>query len=155
MREILNVTKALADENRIRILAFLGGKELCVCQIIEMLALAPSTVSKHLAILQQAGLVESRKDGRWVYYRLPDEGGSACALDAVKWLHRHLAKDPQVVEDAKMLRAVCRMDKDELCTCYKTQGENPVKVTMGTGARQARGNHHRENTAVRKAAHRN
>lgn len=118
MRNVLNVTKALADENRIRILAFLGDKELCVCQIIEMLGLAPSTVSKHLAILQQAGLIESRKEGRWVYYRLPDDGGSACALEAVQWLQRHLAKDPLVVEDARKLRTVCKMDRDTLCCVY-------------------------------------
>jgi DNA-binding transcriptional ArsR family regulator len=45
--------------------------ELCVCQIIELLGLVPSTVSKHMSILKQAGLVENRKEARWMYYRLP------------------------------------------------------------------------------------
>ena len=49
------------------------GRELCVCQIVELLGLAPSTVSKHLAILKQARLVDSRKEGRWMFYRLADE----------------------------------------------------------------------------------
>ena len=70
MLETLNITKALSDENRIRALMMLTGGELCVCQIIEMLGLAPSTVSKHMSILRQAGLVETRKEGRWIYYRL-------------------------------------------------------------------------------------
>ena len=72
MRKFLNITKALSDEGRVRVLMFLREGELCVCEIVEMLGLAPSTVSKHLAILQQAELIDSRKDGRWIYYRLAD-----------------------------------------------------------------------------------
>ena len=68
MIEFLNVTKALAEENRLRILLALGVEELCVCQIIELLELAPSTVSKHMSVLKQARMVDSRKDGRWTYY---------------------------------------------------------------------------------------
>ena len=118
MQEFLNVTKALANENRVRVLLFLRGGEPCVCAIIEMLGLAPSTASKHLAILQQACLIESRKEGRWVYYRLADQEGSTCALEAIQWLHRHLAKDPQVVEDARRLKTICKMDKYELCCVH-------------------------------------
>jgi ArsR family transcriptional regulator len=76
MNDVLNVAKALADANRLRALMALGAGELCVCQLIEMLGLAPSTVSKHLSILHQAGLVEVRKEGRWMYYRLPGRGAS-------------------------------------------------------------------------------
>jgi DNA-binding transcriptional ArsR family regulator len=118
MREILNITKALSDENRVRILMSLRDGELCVCQIIEMLGLAPSTVSKHLSILYQACLVESRKDGRWNYYRLAGQTASPCVREAIQWLQRHLQKDPQAVEDAKRLKAICKMDKDELCCAH-------------------------------------
>ena len=72
MFEFMTVIKALADGNRVRILSVLAGRELCVCQIIEMLGLAPSTVSKHLSILRQARLVDDRKEGRWMYYCRPD-----------------------------------------------------------------------------------
>ena len=61
MREVLAVTKALADESRVRALIALTSGPLCVCQIAELLQLAPSTVSKHLAILRLGGLVESEK----------------------------------------------------------------------------------------------
>jgi len=64
MKELVSIAKALADDNRIRILLALSGGELCVCQLTELLSLAPSTVSKHVAILRQAGLVDLRKEGR-------------------------------------------------------------------------------------------
>ena len=59
MFEFLNITKALAEENRLRILIALENQDLCVCQLIELLKLAPSTVSKHVSILRQARLIGS------------------------------------------------------------------------------------------------
>ena len=60
MDDLMDVLKALADENRLRALRALQGGELCVCRLIALLELAPSTVSKHLSILRAARLVESR-----------------------------------------------------------------------------------------------
>jgi DNA-binding transcriptional ArsR family regulator len=119
MKEFMSVAKALADENRVRVLAFLRSGELCVCQVVEMLGLAPSTVSKHMAVLQQAGLVESRKEGRWVYYRLAGREAPPCVREAIRWMHKCLEKDPQVLADAKRLGKVCKMSKEDLCLCYK------------------------------------
>ena len=118
MREIMDITKALADENRVRILMFLQGGELCVCQIVEMLGLAPSTVSKHVAILHRAGLLESRKVGRWVYYQLPRDA-SLGARGALAWLHECLGKNPQVISDQGRLQSVLKMDRDGLCVRYR------------------------------------
>jgi len=115
MRDVLDITKAMADGNRLRALMALAGGELCVCQIIEMLGLAPSTVSKHLSILHQAGLVEARKDGRWMYYRLVSRDGSKAAREAIAWLRRNLAVSSQVVEDAKSLKKILCIDREELC----------------------------------------
>jgi DNA-binding transcriptional ArsR family regulator len=112
---MVNITKALADENRLRVLMALGGGELCVCQVVAMLGLAPSTVSKHMYLLRQAGLVEARKEGRWVHYRLAGEGADKAAREAVRWVQRHLADDPQIVRDAKTLKAVLKMSPEELC----------------------------------------
>ena len=119
MRAFMSVAKALADENRVRVLMFLRDGELCVCQIVEMLGLAPSTVSKHMAVLYQAGLVETRKEGRWMYYRIPQAGAPACVRGAIRWLRACLDKDPQTLADAKRLAKVCRMSKQDLCACYK------------------------------------
>ena len=119
MRDFLNITKALSDESRVRTLMFLRGGELCVCQIIEMLGLAPSTVSKHMAILVQAGLVERRKNGKWHHYRLPGEEAPVPVQDALKWLESALVKSPVVAEDAKRLKAVMKKDMKTLCERYK------------------------------------
>ncbi len=119
MLEILNITKALSDETRVRALMMLTGDELCVCQIIEMLGLAPSTVSKHMSILRQAGLVETRKEGRWIYYRLANSKALK-SHEILNWLERHLKNDKRVLDDVKQLRQIQKMSKDELCQCYKS-----------------------------------
>jgi DNA-binding transcriptional ArsR family regulator len=113
MRDLLDITKALADRNRLRAVVALEGGELCVCQIIELLGLAPSTVSKHMSILRQARLVDTRKDGRWVHYRLAD--GDAPAAKDARWLHRHLADDPEIARDAQKLKAILKLDPEVLC----------------------------------------
>jgi len=115
IRDFMTITKALADENRVRILAALHRGERCVCQIIELLDLAPSTVSKHLAILKQARLIEARKDGRWMHYRLADPESPRIAHDAIQWVMGALSKENQVVEDAKRMKAILRMDPEKLC----------------------------------------
>ena len=117
MLEILNIMKALSDENRVRALMMLADGELCVCQIIEMLELAPSTVSKHMSILRQAGLVETRKESRWIYYRLAS--GDLKSREILGWLQRHLKKDKRILDDAKQLRKMQKMSNDELCQCYR------------------------------------
>jgi DNA-binding transcriptional ArsR family regulator len=119
MREFLAIAKALSDENRVRALMALSGGELCVCQIIELLGLAPSTVSKHMAILHQAGLVETRKDGRWIYYRLAEEPNLPCARQALTMTLDCLGRDGQIREDARTLKGVRKMTREELCRHYK------------------------------------
>ena len=129
MYDFINIAKALSDENRVRALMLLSQGELCVCQLIEMLRLAPSTVSKHMSILRQARLVESRKDGRWMYYRLADEDPPKEAIQAIRWAQNSLAKDKQILADARQVKHVCRIDKDELCNCYKKPKLNNNQLT--------------------------
>ena len=119
MYDFINIAKALSDENRVRALMLISQGELCVCQLIEMLRLAPSTVSKHMSILRQARLVESRKDGRWMYYRLADEDPPKEVIQAIRWVQNSLAKDKQILADARQVKRVCKIDKDDLCDCYK------------------------------------
>jgi ArsR family transcriptional regulator, arsenate/arsenite/antimonite-responsive transcriptional repressor len=115
MKGFLNITKALADENRLRILMTLQDGEVCVCQITELMGLAMSTVSKHLSILYQAGLVNARKEGRWMYYSLPGKGTPTAAREGVAWVRRSLAGKERIAEDAKRLKKVLAMDVSELC----------------------------------------
>ncbi len=115
MREFMNITKALADENRVRTLLALRQGELCVCQITELFGLAPSTISKHLSILFQAGLVESRKDGRWIYYQLPGKNAPVVVREALDWIEKALADNSHVLEDNKQLKKILKQDPAELC----------------------------------------
>jgi DNA-binding transcriptional ArsR family regulator len=73
LRDSVDGLKALAHPARLRILALLRGGELCVCQITEVLKLAPSTISEHLSLLRRAGMVEERKEGKWVFYALAED----------------------------------------------------------------------------------
>ena len=111
----MKITKALADENRLRVLLALQQQALCVCQITELMGLAMSTVSKHLSILYQAGLVSARKEGRWMYYSLPGKGTPTAAREAVAWVRRSLAQSERAAEDAKRLKKGLAMDTALLC----------------------------------------
>ncbi len=115
LREFMAVAKALADENRVRMLLALRGGEMCVCQITELLGLALSTTSKHLSILYQAGLVDARKEGRWIYYSLPGKEAPAAAREAIRWAAKALADDRRIAEDAKRLKQVVALDPVALC----------------------------------------
>jgi ArsR family transcriptional regulator, arsenate/arsenite/antimonite-responsive transcriptional repressor len=115
MRELMAVLKALADENRVRAMIAIGPNELCVCQIVELLDLAPSTVSKHMAILKQARLVESRKEGRWMLYRLAKNGAPAEAKRLAATVSKLFADTPQAQGDAERLQNILKIDRDELC----------------------------------------
>ena len=112
MNRILSIAKALSDGNRMRtVVALMEYDELCVCQIIEMLGLAPATVSRHMSVLQNAHLVESRKDGRWVHYRL---SGSFPML-VKQWLAQELSRAPTITEDRMRLKTILAADREDLC----------------------------------------
>jgi ArsR family transcriptional regulator len=115
MRDFMYITKALADETRVRILMALRGGELCVCQITELFGLAPSTMSKHLSILHQAGLVESRKADRWVYYRLPGREASGVVRSSLGWVAKSIEEEPRILNDDKQLKKILKTDPAELC----------------------------------------
>jgi len=123
IRSTLQVTKALSDLQRLRILMMLQPGELCVCQIVEVLALAPSTVSKHLSILSVAGLVDSRKDGRWAYYRLPDGADGEFVRPVLKWLGEALKGDESLARDAKNLKRITACPPENICRRQRARGQ--------------------------------
>ena len=120
MQEILSITKALSDETRVRALLSVKDGELCLCQIIEVLGLAPSTVSKHMNVLQQARLVQCRKRGKWHFYRLPAGRAGSAAKRALTWIVAELRDDPMIAKDAKKIRDVRKQDLEKLSACYRT-----------------------------------
>ncbi|MBU0679428.1 MAG: metalloregulator ArsR/SmtB family transcription factor [Verrucomicrobia bacterium] len=115
MDDTLNVFKALSDANRTRILCAVRDGELCVCQLIELLGLAPSTVSKHLSILRQASLIQSRKNGRWVYYSLPSKRKLPMLGRITTMVFQTLENTPEIKADNAKLKKIRKMDMEKLC----------------------------------------
>jgi ArsR family transcriptional regulator, arsenate/arsenite/antimonite-responsive transcriptional repressor len=99
MREALKVTKALADETRLRILKILELRPFCVGELTIILQRAQSTVSKHLAILKDAGLIEDCRDGLWVNYQLCKSSFNPHALEALRMINSWLNDEPQTQQD--------------------------------------------------------
>lgn len=103
MEHILSCIKALSDKNRLRVVMTLKDSgELCVCQITEMLNLATPTVSRHMSVLQGAGLVKSRKDSRWVYYRLSE----AFPPLLLQWLGDGLTDSEHIERDKEKIKSI-------------------------------------------------
>jgi DNA-binding transcriptional ArsR family regulator len=120
MRNFLAITKALSDESRVRALLSIKDGELCLCQIIEVLELSPATVSKHMNLLYQAGLVQRRKQGKWQFYRLANEQGTAFARRALGLVLQELKKDPAIRDDARRVRKVRGQDLEIVSACYRS-----------------------------------
>ena len=115
----MTITKALSDPNRVRVLLALRRGELCVCQITELFGLAPSTVSKHLSVLNHAGLILSRKSERWVYYRLAGKSAPVAVREALDWVHKSLARTDETKADAKKLKKILQTDLAVICRRQK------------------------------------
>jgi ArsR family transcriptional regulator, arsenate/arsenite/antimonite-responsive transcriptional repressor len=118
MQPTLAIVKALDNEYRLRILLSLRDGEVCLCQLIKVLKLAPSTVSKHVDLLRQAGLVEMRKEGRWHHYRLAGRGASPAVREAIRWVTRSLEDDQLIAADAARLSGVRKSAPEEWTACY-------------------------------------
>jgi len=98
MKKFIRVMKALSDPNRVRVLKLLQVGELCVCEIQKLLGLAQSTVSKHMKILEDAGLVDRRRQGTWILYSLADGSESEYAAAMLKDLQGWLDDDQELAQ---------------------------------------------------------
>lgn len=115
MQDFVDLVKALSDTSRLRALCALRDGELCVCQIIDLLELAPSTVSKHMSILRQARLVGNEKRGRWVYYRLLGENAPEMVTSTLKWVFDSIATSDEIELDSRRLSEILKNDPEVLC----------------------------------------
>jgi len=96
MRDFIKVMKALSDSNRIKMIKLLQRRVLCVCEIQEAMGLAQSTASKHLKILEEAGLIAFSRDGLWVNYRLADGDRNPYVASLLGNLRPWLEEAPEV-----------------------------------------------------------
>ncbi len=117
MKAFIKVMKALSDPSRVRVLKLLENKELCVCEIQNVLGLAQSTTSKHMKLLEDAGLVERSRQGTWIIYSLADGCESAYAMTMLSELRNWLNDDKELsnmhaaLPDAMVMRSCGSTDQ--------------------------------------------
>jgi ArsR family transcriptional regulator len=73
MKKIANIFKALSDDTRLRVIKLLQERELCVCELMQVLEMSQPRISRHLSVLKNAGLVNDRREGKWIHYSLRQE----------------------------------------------------------------------------------
>src|SRR5512147_2785971 len=113
MKAFIKIMKALSDPNRVKILKLLQHKsDMCVCELKSLLQIAQPTVSKHLKTLEDAGLVDYRKDGLWVNYALADGTGSPYAGRMLRELHAWLAEDPSI---SALVARAASVSRERIC----------------------------------------
>ena len=133
MEQIIAIARAISDENRVRALMALGDQEVCLCQLIELLQLAPSTVSKHMSILKQAKLVVGRKKGRWMHYRLPGKSAPPAVQQAISWVRQTASGDEQILIDAGQMKKILEIDRTLICELQSIR-RRQVVVSQETAA---------------------
>ena len=112
MKPFVKVMKALSDPNRVKIIKVLQQKNMCVCELQAALNLAQSTVSKHLRILEEAGLVDYNKDGLCVNYFLADGNSSPYAASLLGNLQHWLNEDSEVAE---LMKKAPLINREDIC----------------------------------------
>lgn len=115
MKSTAKIFKALSDETRLRILKMLEQRPLCVCEIQYVLKGSQPNVSHHLKTLFEAGLVDSKKEGLWMSYRIADDGLSPTHVSALALVRKALANDPVIRKDREVVKSVNRLE----ITCRK------------------------------------
>jgi arsenate reductase/ArsR family transcriptional regulator len=128
LREFELAMKAAGDPTRTRILKLLESGGLCVCQVQAVLGLAPSTVSKHLTILRLAGLVEDRRDGKWIEYALTDGSRNPHAAAVLAMVRQSLQRDPAIAADRARLREIKAIPMTELCSLPPSRVPMPLRA---------------------------
>ena len=108
MKDFIKVMKALSDPNRVKIIKMLQNKVMCVCEMQAALQIAQPSVSKHVKILEEAGLVAFHKDGTWVNYHLTDGSASPYAASLLGNLRHWLENDAGVAEIVERLPSIQR-----------------------------------------------
>ena len=99
--------QALGDNTRLRLLNLMGDQEICVCYFVEILAQGQPKISRHLAYLRSAGIVQARREGKWIHYRIampPSIGAAQVLRQTLAWLGEDRAMQ---ADKARLLKACC------------------------------------------------
>ena len=118
MDDLIKTAKSLADSTRVRIVAALLERELCVCELCDSLGVTQSTLSTHLQVIRDAGLVSARKEGKWMYYAI-QPGARVVLKGLFKAFELSLKKDASLRRDAQRLgRRVAMRDNGSCCVGF-------------------------------------
>jgi ArsR family transcriptional regulator, arsenate/arsenite/antimonite-responsive transcriptional repressor len=113
MLELVAIARALADPTRVRILAALRNGELCVCELVDALGISQSSLSSHLQICRQSGVVTTRKESRWIYYSLSTRYGPL--IERIFSELQTVGRDEQLLSDTMRLKKRLRMRQGGRC----------------------------------------
>ena len=122
--DLVTLFAALADPTRLRLLNLMDGREVCVCYFVEILKQGQPKISRHLAYLRKAGIVEARRDGKWMHYRIerPDDARAVSILDATL---QSLKGDKDMQADlARLGKACCEPQR------FVTLQGAPIPMTL-------------------------
>jgi DNA-binding transcriptional ArsR family regulator len=116
MKELLEMAAALSEEPRVRLLAACRDEELCACQLSALLGLTPPETAKHLSVLRDAGLIEGREEGKWLYYRRIDGAARSTLVERTYALiDDGAAESDRLQADARELEQILEETPMELC----------------------------------------
>ena len=129
MEEFLKPFKALSDETRLRMLNILTEQECCVCEVMQVLGISQTRASRNLKILEEAGFLQARRDGTWVYYSVNDDSAKNFAAALAKMTGGFTAKSPLFQPDREQLQkakwsGLCCGEKSKNCKMPGTAGGN-------------------------------
>jgi ArsR family transcriptional regulator len=123
--------QALGDNTRLRLLNLMGDQEICVCYLVETLQQGQPKISRHLAYLRRAGIVEARRDGKWMHYRIvmpPSLGAAQVLRQTLAWLKEERTMQ---ADRARLSKACCSPAK--LATLLRAPAPAPNRVLNATG----------------------
>ena len=129
MEEFLKPFKALSDETRLRMLNVLTAQECCVCEVMQVLGISQTRASRNLKILEEAGFLQARRDGTWVYYSLNDDSVKNFAAALAKITGHFTTRSPLFKKDRKHLKkakraGLCCGENSKICKNLGTAGGN-------------------------------
>ena len=124
MRGFIKILKALSDETRLRILALLMERECCVCEVMQALGISQTRASRNLGILEEAGLVRSRRDGRWIVHFFNEEGLKECEAEFLRALKKVLYEEEVILRDRERLKRARRMGPEGVRGISVEEGED-------------------------------
>lgn len=111
MKDMVRILKVLSDQTRLRIVNMLLEKEVCVCEMVNILGISQPAVSKHIKKLKTAGLVEERQNGYWSYYSIDFKSNKAKKV--VNFIMREIKDEKKLKKDIELLkRVLCKTKKE-------------------------------------------